>query len=81
MSKHVNSSFPLSDRYFSGFWLVISAKYVVLFILGKCLLDEVAIMKIAFFDIFGPIWTNISAPAGPNIYGILKQNFNFQSLT
>ena len=41
--------------------------------------SEVASMKIAFFTIFGPIWTHILPPTGPNI-GFLKQNFNFQSL-
>ena len=41
--------------------------------------SEVASMKIAFFAIFGPIWTHILAPTGPNM-GFLKQNFNFQSL-
>ena len=39
-SKQVDSSFPLSDKYFSVFWVVISAKYVVLFILEKCLLHS-----------------------------------------
>ena len=43
--------------------------------------SEVASMKIAFFffAIFGPIWSNILPPTGPNI-GFLKQNFNFQFL-
>ena len=41
--------------------------------------SEVASMKIAFFPIFNPTWTQILAPTGPNM-GFLKQNFNFQSL-
>ena len=41
--------------------------------------SEVPSTKIAFFDIFEPTWTNNKAPAGPNM-GLLKQNFNFQSL-
>ena len=40
---------------------------------------EVASMKIAFFAIFGPNWTHILAPTGPNM-GFLKHNFNFQAL-
>ena len=40
---------------------------------------EVAVMKIAFFDIFDPTWTHILAPKGQNIE-FLKQNFNFQFL-
>ena len=38
--------------------------------------SEVAIMKIAFFAIFDPTWTNILAPADPN----MGFNFSFQSL-
>ena len=34
-SKQMDSSFPFSGKFFSAFWLVISAKYVVLFILGN----------------------------------------------
>ena len=34
------SGFLFSDRYFSFFWVVISTIYVVLFILGKSLLDS-----------------------------------------
>ena len=34
------SGFHPSDRYFSFFWVVISTMHVVLFILGKCLLDS-----------------------------------------
>ena len=40
VSKQVDSSFPPSDRNFSAFWVAILAKYVVLFILGKCLFDS-----------------------------------------
>ena len=40
VSGQVDSSFPLLNRYFSTFWLVISVNYVVLFFLGKCLLDS-----------------------------------------
>ena len=42
--------------------------------------SEVARMKIAFFSpFFDPIWTHILAPTDPNM-GVLKQNFNSQSL-
>ena len=37
-SKQVE--FLPSDRYFSFFWVVISVTYIVLFVLGKCLLDS-----------------------------------------
>ena len=36
-------------------------------------------MKIAFFVIFDPTWTQILAPKDPNME-FLKQNFNSQSL-
>ena len=38
-SRLARSGFFSSDRYFSFFWVVISTMYVLLFILGKCLLD------------------------------------------
>ena len=41
--------------------------------------SKVASMNKTFFAIFGPIWTHILAPTGPNM-GFLKQNFSFQSL-
>ena len=40
VGKQVDPSFFPPGRYFSSFSVVISAKYVVLFILGKCLLDS-----------------------------------------
>ena len=48
-SKQVDSSFIPSDRYFSAFWVVISAIYVVLFILGKCLLDFYQLYTFNFY--------------------------------
>ena len=45
------SGFILSDRYFSFFWVVISMVYVVLSILGKCLLDSYQI-----FLVFAEVW-------------------------
>ena len=36
-------------------------------------------MKIAFFAIFGPIWTHTLAPTGPNM-GFHKQNSNLSPI-
>ena len=41
--------------------------------------SEVASMKIAFFAIPDPTWTDFLAPKSPNME-FLEQNFNFQSL-
>ena len=40
--------------------------------------SEVASMKIAFFLIFDPTWTDFLVPTGPDM-GFFEQNFNFQS--
>ena len=40
------SEFLTSDRYFSCLWVVILATYVVLFILGDCLLDSYQLILI-----------------------------------
>ena len=40
------SEFLTSDRYFSFLWVVILATYVVLFILGDCLLDSYQLILI-----------------------------------
>ena len=45
------SGFLPSDRYSSFFRVVISMMYVVLFILGKCLLDSYQL-----FLIFAEVW-------------------------
>ena len=50
MSKQVDTSFPPSDS-FSDFRVVILAKYVVFFILGKCLLDSYQLLLI-----FAEVW-------------------------
>ena len=50
-SKQVNFSHEADTRYFSYFWAVISAMYVVLFILGKCLLYSYQLLLI-----FTEVW-------------------------
>ena len=45
----------------------------------NCVRSEVAGMKIAFFAIFDPTWTNIFVRKDPNME-LLKKNFNFQSV-
>ena len=45
-SKQVDPSFLPSHSYFSAIWVVISASYVLLFILGKWLLDSYQLVLI-----------------------------------
>ena len=42
----MDSSFSFSDRNFSAFWVVLSAKYVVIFIGRKYLLDSEQLLLI-----------------------------------
>ena len=63
-SKQVDPSFLPSDRYFSAFWVVISAKCVVLFFLGKFLLYSYKLLLI-----FTEVW----------LYNFYVSRYDFQT--